>query len=185
MEVLCYDGVTLLYLDLRQYDWSGSLMLWRCETIVVLCYDNVTVLHFNVLTLCYYGSFMLWQCNIDVMMLWHYGSLALCQFGILKVCDAVTVLMVSPTPHKRVITIAWNPWSKGCPHIFPSLHLPGGGLQICGGTPSTRGIIMLYPAVVYNIQDWRKFLFWTYCVLSSIIFLVAFLPTFLWKSSRK
>ena len=27
MEVLCYDGVTLLYLDLRQYDWSGSLML--------------------------------------------------------------------------------------------------------------------------------------------------------------
>ena len=34
-------------------------------------------------------------------------------------------LLIMSTPHKRVITIALTPWSKGCPHIFPGLHLPG------------------------------------------------------------
>jgi len=36
--------------------------------------------------------------------------------------------LYGPTPHKRVITIGKTPWSKGCPHIFRGLHLPGGGL---------------------------------------------------------
>ena len=33
-----------------------------------------------------------------------------------------------PTPHKSVSTIEITPWSKGCHHILPDLHLPGGGL---------------------------------------------------------
>ena len=40
---------------------------------------------------------------------------------------SVTLPLLIPTPHKRVITIAITPWWKGCPHIFTGL-LPGGGL---------------------------------------------------------
>ena len=36
--------------------------------------------------------------------------------------------LVDSTPHERVITIGITPWSKGCPHIYTGLHLPGGGL---------------------------------------------------------
>ena len=115
MEVLCYDGVTLLYLDLCQYDWSGSLMLWRCETIVILCYDNVTVLHFNVLTLCYYGSFMLWQCNIDVMMLWHYGFMLVWHSESLWCCDCFNG---QSNPSQEGYYNSINPLVKGVPpHI--------------------------------------------------------------------